>query len=218
MVPLFYNDDPVALRRSVFALFIALPVLYGAKLLVPMDPRHFALSFVFLLGHLGTSIEILWKNTLGKTLVLLLAVAMTTSILCYYRSDVEIFHPQNFREACRATAALDGRGETVLVNINDWGAEAAVRFYLEGIGERETALEQWLGGKGANGFDLAMLPGIEQTLSRREKVYVLTLRRFESDYYAFMRALADRYRLVVTPFGEEVLLVEVSRREKEVER
>ena len=120
LVPIITPLDGDCRRRAILSLLIAIPILYGAKLLVPLDPRHLAIPFVFLLGHLGDAVQVLWRKTAGRVVCLALAAGLFLSLVTYYRSDTQLFHQQNYRAACQALQQQSKDKGKMYVNVG-WG-------------------------------------------------------------------------------------------------
>ena len=197
-------------KKLILSTIIAVPVLYGAKALVPLDPRHFAIPFIFLLGHAGDSFRILWRSTMGRLVVAVLFLSIATSLLTYYQSEVQIFHIQNYRAASKAIAEINREAhEKVFINAG-WGGQGCLHYYLDK--EKNISSKNfWFAERLMDEEDPELPAMLEKKIGFNERAHVLTVFRMDESYYSFIAEMQKQFDISLRFFGQEVVLVTFQR-------
>ena len=205
VVSLVGESDYKVRQRDAILFFVGVPLLFGAKMLVPMDPRHFGLSFVVVVGLMGKSVSLLFRHKMGRAIVVVLFAWIAVNLFVYFRESVEIYHPQGFKEAAAYIASdLDSR-DVIYVDLG-WGGFQAVTYYLDKAGFPRDRLV-WQNERQETNREVEILVRVEKAAARKETIRVLALKRLDSEFQNFYRAIGSRCNIEVRTFGEELLLL-----------
>lgn len=209
-IPLLVSGKNNAGRSLGYFALASVLVLYGAKLLLPMDPRHFAIPFVFLLGHIGGSIEILWRHRVGRGMVLLLCFCVLPGLAPYYWSSVSIFHLQDYRSACKQLAAQEKKDVGAMYLNAGWGGLAAVRYYT-GVRDGVFPDRYWIGPIVAEEADRQLDGLVKSSIDRTGVAHVLAVYRLDPSFMDFLRRMEEFYEVRRCFHGQEVIILTLTR-------
>lgn len=212
----FFSGEARSLRQGLLYLFFFVPFLCGIKLLIPLDPRHFAIALVFVLPLYAQGIWTGWQKARSRVLVAALGACLVTSQCFYYLSPTQIYKDFNYRAMVRDLGRQLSPTDKVLVSHGGQG-NRLFDYYCKknGLEARQGAF--WYGQYDAD----QDIPVIKEALNRefasttgpvgsRRRVFLLSVNRLESPFFQLMRDLAAGYEIQPHFYGDELLMIEIA--------
>jgi hypothetical protein len=212
-VPLFAGSRLNA-RQTIFFLFVFPPILCGAKLLIPFDPRHFAVPLVFLLPAYAQGVLIACRRS--RAVIIVMTIVFLGSLCEYYEKTTQIYKDMNYRALAFDISRSPENRSNVYASLGGLGNEI-LRYYMNRMRMEKGQNAVWIGDHAAD----KDIPFLKEMLSRqfertgaeegaRRHCFILSLYRLEPSFLEFLRYLKSHYRVAERCYGDELFVLEIS--------